>query len=77
MFRREERYAVLKHTDVHEALTLEEIDMLLHIEAKIDACRFRAGKPPLKCVVVESDWPEYEPTWNAIEQRVVNLKEKV
>lgn len=28
------------------------------------------GKKPLECVVVEKDWPEYEPTWKAIEARV-------
>jgi hypothetical protein len=31
--------------------------------------RRRQGKKPLVACVVESDWPEYEPTWNAIEER--------
>lgn len=26
--------------------------------------------PVLEYVVVEKDWPEYEPTWQAIEKRV-------
>lgn len=34
------------------------------------AGREEAGKPLLKCVVVEKDWAEYEPTWKAIEARV-------
>ena len=25
---------------------------------------------PFRCVVVEHDWPEYEPTWQAIEKRM-------
>ena len=32
------------------------------------------GKEPLDCVVVESDWPEYEPTWRAIEARVTGTQ---
>jgi NTP pyrophosphatase (non-canonical NTP hydrolase) len=32
--------------------------------------RNQLGKPPLKCLVIESDWPEYEPTWKAIEARM-------
>jgi hypothetical protein len=26
------------------------------------------------CVVVESDWPEYEPTWKVIEARVMGAQ---
>ncbi len=32
-------------------------------------------KQPLACVVVESDWPEYEPTWEAIKKRVVGYSD--
>ena len=28
------------------------------------------GKPPLNCVVVEEDWPEYEKVWQMFEARV-------
>lgn len=28
----------------------------------------------MDCVVVESDWPEYEPTWRAIEARVTGAQ---
>ena len=37
--------------------------------AKIEMARVHEGKAPLDAVVVESDWPEYEPTWKAIEAR--------
>ena len=33
------------------------------------------GRPPLGCVVVESDWPEYEPTWRAIEARATGAEQ--
>ena len=36
----------------------------------MQGCRALAGKPALHCVVVEKDWPEYEPTWVDIEARV-------
>ena len=68
-FVREERYTVLKHVDVTEALDADEAELLIYLEEKIAHYRQMNDKPPLKCVVVESDWPEYEPTWQAIEKR--------
>lgn len=69
-FQREPRYTVLKITDIQEALGPDETETLIHLEEKIAAYRQNAGKQPLACVVVESDWPEYEPTWTAIQERV-------
>ena len=69
-FEREIRYTVLKHTDITEALDNEETETLLYLEDKIAAFRAAQGKKPLSCVVVETDWPEYKPTWTAIEKRV-------
>ncbi len=37
---------------------------------RVDNYRKDRGAPPLKCVVVESDWPEYEPVWAMIEARM-------
>lgn len=68
--KREDRYVVLKRSDIQDALTLDEIFDLDELCFKIAARRDDKGKPPLSCVVVESDWPEYEPTWQAIERRV-------
>ena len=45
-----------------------EIDR--HMCIKINEGRFRDGKPEIEAVVVESDWPEYEPTWEAIKKRM-------
>lgn len=75
VFKREDRYMVLKWSDIERALNLDEVNDLYKIREKIAKCRHCNGKMArLKCVVVEHDWPEYEPTWQAIEQRVLNSK---
>ena len=67
---REYRYLVLKLKDINAALTTTEIGLLNQLALKIDKYRTTHLEKPLECVVVESDWPEYEPTWKAIEDRV-------
>lgn len=71
-FERENRYIVLKLSDVDSMnLTDDEKAELKHICDAIHGHRtIVLGKQPLECVVVESDWPEYEPTWKAIQERV-------
>lgn len=73
-FTREARYAVLKSADVMQCLTVKELIELRRIQAKVEEHRAEIGKPPLECVVVESDWPEYAPTWKAIEARVTGAQ---
>ena len=69
-FEREQRYVVLKVKDVMQRLSEKDILTLARILDEIDAYRKSIGKKSLECVVIESDWPEYEPTWKAIEARV-------
>lgn len=69
-FIRETRYVVLKVTDAQAALTLTECNILNTLAAKVAAHRLQAGKTNLSGVFVEHDWPEYEPTWAAIEKRM-------
>lgn len=69
-FERQVRYTVIKWKDSLCALTKSERQQLNDLSLKVADYRDRTGKPPLICVVVESDWPEYEPTWKAIEERV-------
>ena len=70
-FKREIRYVVLKAADLQAAgLTEAELNQLQAVCSKVDQYRADAGKPDLECVIVEKDWPEYEPTWKAIEQRM-------
>jgi len=70
-FEREDRYIVLKRSDIAVAcLSREQLETLDDICRKVRMARVGNGKPDLECVVVESDWPEYEPTWAAIERRM-------
>ena len=70
-FQRENRYAVLKWKDVAAALTKAELDDLRHLMWKTHDYREAQGKARyVNCVVVEEDWPEYEPTWLLIEKRM-------
>lgn len=67
---RERRYTVFKHTDVEKHLSDSEIQLLCELESKINFARQQEGRGLLTAVVVEKDWPEYEPTWAMIEARV-------
>lgn len=69
-FERQLLYTVIKWKDSLCALTKSERQQLNDLSLKVADYRIRIGKRPLICVVVESDWPEYEPTWKAIEERV-------
>lgn len=64
-FQREERYIVIKrkHLDEHDEETLRE---------------FLADREigTVECVVIESDWPEYETVWGMIEQRSAPVVEQ-
>ena len=70
-FNSEERYIVFKVSDLGNSLKGDEIRKLAREYAEH---REQLGKKPLDCVVVESDWPEYEPTWRAIEARVTGAQ---
>lgn len=67
---RECRYLVFKYKDVLKHLSKTEQRNLIELSNKVDAGRRRRRKGPVECVVVEHDWPEYEPTWAAIEKRM-------
>lgn len=63
-FKREDRYIVIKRSDLanvpvnyRSALVEPMLSLLSHL-------------PSRECLVIESDWPEYEPTWAAIKARV-------
>ena len=73
-FEREERYLVFRLADVEKDFFPSEISQLLRLYETQQNRRKQRGKPPLECVVVEADWPEYEPMWRAIEARVTDAK---
>lgn len=60
-FTREQRYAVYKLSK----LTSDQKQRLHDLDTELS--RYESVGP---CVVVEHDWPEYESTWQAIEDRV-------
>jgi len=68
-FQREDRYIVIKHTDMEK---------LPHLVRRNFSGRCRnfyeqmliAGAPARRFLVIESDWPEYEPVWQMIERRM-------
>lgn len=71
MFEREKRYVVVKINDINAAgCTQQERDAFNVLCDKVALYRASIGKSPLECVVVERDWPEYEPTWAAIQRRM-------
>lgn len=74
-FEREFRYLVMKFKDVRKYLTDPEKEILFILSKKISKGRCDDEKAHLDCVVVESDWPEYEPTWLAIEERMATDNE--
>ena len=74
-FTREDRYIVFKLSDVERFLTDSDRAHLAMMKNEIDAGRDCANKPPFKGLIVESDWPEYEPTWRAIEARVTGAEQ--
>jgi len=67
-FKREERFIALKWSNVHKCSPhaqglLQTALRRVHDELK------DINVEQLPCVVVESDWPEYETVWSMIEQR--------
>lgn len=62
-FKREERYLVIKISKLHPHPHFRT----KQISAITDSAY---GDALVDCVVVEKDWPEYEPVWQMIEQRV-------
>lgn len=72
-FKKENRYLVVKLSDVelwpgHMAASIRY--QLEEAAGKVAFQREKAGKPPLECLVIESDWPEYESTWEEIQRRM-------
>jgi hypothetical protein len=71
----EDRYMVFKLSDVVEHFTKTEALHLARLYEIQRVGREAAGKAELRCLVVENDWPEYEPTWRAIEARATGAEQ--
>lgn len=68
-FKREDRYLVMKRSDMLR-LSKNDQQRLSQIALRVDGARASTGKRKLNCVVVESDWPEFEHVWKLLEDRV-------
>jgi len=63
-FQREDRYIVIKCSD------LENVPVGYRSSLVEPMLSLLAHLPRRECLVIESDWPEYTPTWAAIQARV-------
>jgi len=68
--KREERYIVLKLTDLDAALTPPARECLERLCDLVALQRALTGKRPFQAVIIEDDWPEFEPVWGMLERRV-------
>ncbi len=68
--KREFRYVVTKYKDLETALTTTELEIFFKLTSKVERGRIARGRGTMKAVVIEHDWPEYEPVWQALSQRV-------
>lgn len=66
----EKRYIVLKIKDVLSTLTPKQQDDLDRMCFQINLNRESRGRSPVDSLVIEKDWPEYEPTLKLLSERV-------
>lgn len=67
-YRDPDRYVVIKATDVKNLPRSQRVAVTHMIEA-IGALMDGAGVPMRKTLVIEKDWPEFEPAYAMIESR--------
>ena len=72
-FKRENRYLVLRWSDINEYLSpswQSDLECIVHI---VGTGRLKDGKDPNpKFVCIKDTYPEYEMVWKAIEERMKN-----
>lgn len=71
-FQIEDRYLVAKITDCENTLSDIEFSWLLELLSKIHQRRLEENRGKLQCLVIECDWPEYEPAVEMLRERVNN-----
>jgi len=72
-FEKENKYLVVKRSDLRGALIAATPEMQSKIDSSLEyisKVREISNKPELCCVVVEHDWPMYADTWKSIQQYV-------
>lgn len=73
-FHREDRYNVIKYTDL-DKLSHAEMRAASGFLRRIHESVLKEGAPARSFLVIESDWPEYEPVWQMIERRMTGQPE--
>lgn len=71
----QDRYIVIKRADLRKVTsTSPDLKSNKEVQAEQFASEVRqlANKPPLECIVIESDWPEYLPALAALTRRIEN-----
>ncbi len=63
-FELENRYIVIKCADIDN----KPFEKSLSDSA--NTIRYKSGKPPLECLVIESDWPEYPIVLQMLKDRI-------
>jgi hypothetical protein len=66
----ENRYIVLKRSDIEKYIYDDEKITLSVICEKINDGRGDNGKAPIDALVIESDWPEYGNALESLAERV-------
>lgn len=75
-FKREQRYYVLKLSDLQGTVSFADLLYLDEISRKVADRRAQEGKEQREYLVLEGDWPEYEATWRAIEARMSGVPQQ-
>ena len=68
--KQEDLYIIFKESDMNAYLSSSEADEVRYLNRVVNAGRTREGKDNLNGVFVEEHWPEFEPTWDAIQARI-------
>lgn len=76
-FVKEPRYVVFKLKDIAAYLDDDDSRAIARIGGDIAMARRHDGKPPFNAVVVEQDWPEFEPVWAMIEARMTGKQHDI
>ncbi|MFM2589423.1 hypothetical protein [Vibrio sp. TBV020] len=66
-FKKEDRYLVIKRSDIEKFLTYSEKEDLYQLAEVVRDGRAILTSKPLECVVVESSWPIYNDVWKMVE----------
>lgn len=64
------RYVVLKDTDIFNSLSFDELSQFFKICEKVNAHRQQRGASEFNGLVIEEDWPEFDPTVELLSKRI-------